>query len=202
LSVNESFVNVLPEANDNQNIYLNSTSKQDMVKENVGNLNNVHYDNKKYEEYQKMSLKALENGIEEMCTNKSNVFIDKNLYNLDNQINEFIDNFFDSRNNLFNPKDNNSCFGCSNPGQLSTKTGNDNSEVLHSLVEQLNELEKMLHSTKNELLMKKRIASKTDDLNQFLRNDNNFNCSNNGMYNFGGQMNLFSHDNFDDFNLN
>jgi len=62
-------------------------------------------------------------------------------------------------------------------------------EVLHSLVQQLNDLEKVLQSTKNELLMKKEFVT-NEDYNNFIRSDHN-----------GNILNVFSNEQFE-FYLN
>jgi len=173
----------------------NNENKQDIK-------SNTLINNDKYEEYQKMPLSALENGIEELCNNKNNnLFFDKNFSSLDNKINEFIDNFFDNNLQKNNSREKH-CYGCNNPEQFASNK--DSSAVLYSLVQQLNDLEKMLQSTKNDLLMKKRIAVRNEEFSQFIRNEVNFNNYSNNYNNYGNfQMNLFSNDNFEnEFNLN
>lgn len=186
-----------------QKIMAQDTSKKilDQSKVNIQSQgNNNFYDKQKYEEYQKMPLKALENNIEELCNNKEELFFDKTLFNLDNQINEFIDNFFQTKaENNNNLKDSLSCFGCNNyPQNLYKQNPEENSQVLQSLVQQLNELEKMLQSTKHELLSKKRVSStKVPEMNSYYKNDNYLQMMQN--YHMSNHANLFSHENLDEF---
>jgi len=136
--------------------------------------------NDRYHEFNKLPLNVLENNIEEMCSNKiCNPFLDKSLTKLDSQINDFIDNFFDSKKNHLNQLEHGcyNCHGCQNKEENGMSFQNKNSEsveVLHSLVQQLNDLEKVLQSTKNELLMKKDFIT-NEDYNNFIRSDHNGN---------------------------
>jgi hypothetical protein len=123
-------------------------------------LNNNHED---YNQLKELPLDIIENNIENMCD--LNPFKEPNITLLDNQINDFIDNFFENNNiqeenigsNLF-------CFGCNDmkkeslnnvaKNEVNNEANVSKDKVLNSLLDQLNELEKLLQNSKNELINK------------------------------------------------
>jgi hypothetical protein len=100
----------------------------------------------------------LEKDIENICD--LNPFTDPNIAFLDNQINDFIDNYFENKND--HVKNNLLCLGCNDVktntdnknDQNKAKETNGNGGVLNSLLDQLDELEVILQSTKQEIVKK------------------------------------------------
>lgn len=122
--------------------------------------NNNHED---YNQLKELPLDIIENNIENMC--EINPFNEPNISLLDNQINDFIDNFFENNNiHEENIANNLFCFGCNDvkkdnlnnvaKNDLNNEVNKSKDKVLNSLLDQLNELEKLLHNSKNELINK------------------------------------------------
>jgi hypothetical protein len=147
-----------------QNNLINNNLTNHMINEpklfNPLELNNNHED---YNQLKELPLDIIENNIENMCD--LNPFKEPNITLLDNQINDFIDNFFENNNiqeenigsNLF-------CFGCNDikkeslnnvaKNEVNNEANVSKDKVLNSLLDQLNELEKLLQNSKNELINK------------------------------------------------
>lgn len=138
-------------------------------------LNNNHED---YNQLKELPLDIIENNIENMCD--INPFKEPNITLLDNQINDFIDNFFENNNihednignNLF-------CFGCNDIKKenlnnvakidINNEANISKDKVFNSLLDQLNDLEKLLQNSKIELINK---------MNKMNSNKNNLTINN------------------------
>lgn len=107
-----------------------------------------------YQDIKQFPIEELEKDIDNLCD--LNPFSDPNIAFLDNQINDFIDNYFDYKND--NPA-NSLCEGCqdvnSDP-ERNVKKEPESGSMLNSLLEQLDELEAILQNTKEEIVKKMR----------------------------------------------
>jgi len=163
-----------------QNNLLNNNLANHIINEpklfNPLELNNTHED---YNQLKELPLDIIENNIENMCD--LNPFKEPNITLLDNQINDFIDNFFENNNiheenignNLF-------CFGCNDikkeslnnvaKNDVNNEANGSKDKVLNSLLDQLNELEKLLQNSKNELINKMNKMSTSNKNNLTINN--------------------------------
>jgi len=147
--------------------------------------NNFNQTTNEYNKYKDLPIETLEKNIDNLC--EANPFNDINATMLDNQINEFIENFF--QNNGYENEANLLCIGCSdtnkqqpqqeisnNSTQLIQEKANiinnniinlkgkEDSKVLNSLLDQLNDLETLLQNTKTELLNKSKALNVSSNL--------------------------------------
>ena len=168
--------------NSNQNNNLNTSPNYKNAYNNNNNTANLNLNENKvdfinvddYNQLKELPLDVLENNIENLCDR--NHFNEPNINLLDNQINDFIDNFFENNsiqdelpgNNLY-------CYGCNdnkknenviNEGIMQKESVKGNDKVLNSLLDQLNELEKLLHNSKSELIYKMNKINQSIDNNK------------------------------------
>jgi len=142
-----------------------------------------NYIDEEYEKISKMPLNEIENNIDELTSN-NNLYPYSNIDHFDIQINDFVDTFFENKPNVaLNDAPEKNCFGCSNstsPGSTPNinnspeinKTKKEDINVLESLVQQLNDLEKFLKHTKHDLLAKsKEIIDNNDNYNNNINNN-------------------------------
>ena len=160
----------------NNNVYKMNNQPNNSNEANLCNINMFPNRHEEYNQMKELPLEILENNIENLC--ERNPFNEPNLSILDNQINDFIENFFESSN--LQEENNNKniiCFGCNDNKKdnvIKIDNLNDNKskdKVLNSLLDQLNELEKLLQSSKSELINK---MNNNNNNNAYL-NKNNFN---------------------------
>jgi hypothetical protein len=105
--------------------------------------------NDEYNLYNSLPLNTLENKIEDFNMVLPNQM--ENTANIDNQINSFINNFFDTNSN--EQRDQilrKTCLGCEFFEQIPPEK-EDNSALV-TLIKQIDDLEKILQETKMELL--------------------------------------------------
>jgi len=113
---------------------------------------NINQEN--YNHLKELSLDVLENNIDGLC--EINPFDEPNLNGLDNQINDFIENFFENNDN--ESLGDNEINKCNKPKNIvSSNNYNDDKPKengLNNLLDHLNELELLLHNSKSELINK------------------------------------------------
>ena len=147
----------------NNNLYNSINPNHNFLDSRTYNNNEFNNNHDHYNQLKDIPLDILENNIENLC--EMNPFNEPNMSMLDNQINDFIENFFEN-NNIEDHKISNNiyCFGCYDNNKetinkgvkidLNNEANNSKEKVFNSLLDQLNELEKLLHNSKNELINK------------------------------------------------
>jgi len=172
----------------NQNAMYNNYNNNNNLAYIIGNddnNNNFNQTTNEYNKYKDLPIETIEKNIDNLC--EANPFNDINATMLDNQINEFIENFF--QNNGYENEANLLCIGCSDnnkqqPQQqinnsstqliqekaniinnnINNLKGKEDSKVLNSLLDQLNDLELLLQNTKSELLNKSKAINISSNL--------------------------------------